>query len=77
MKYKRGNHSDAHVLQYGKVIYEGNVTEVKNEISRMRKFCRDKWYVTSTNNTLRDFVEYEMGDIWAFKVVDGQYQRIY
>ena len=77
IQHQRGNHSDHQVLEYGKTIYEGTVTDVVKELTEMRKRCRQMWRQKSTDECMSDFVAYEMGDIWAFKFKDGQWKRLY
>ena len=67
-QYQRGNHSLFHVFNYGTEIFRGNATQAKKEIRNMIKFCKNKWYSTSTNYTMRDFVAYEMADILVIAV---------
>lgn len=77
IEYQRGNHTDRHVLDNGKTIFSGNISEVKQEMVSMRKFLRRSWHNTSTNDTMKDYVDYNMGDIWVFKMVDGNWVRMY
>lgn len=76
VKYQRGNHSDQHVLEYGRTIFEGTVTDVVKELTEMRKICRQMWREISTDACMSDFVAYEMSDIWAFKFKDGKWERL-
>ncbi len=66
-QHSRGNHSPSQVYFNGKTVFEGTKTECKAELVRMRKFCKDKFHSTSTNDLLRDFVNYEMSDIFFVK----------
>lgn len=67
ISHKRGNHSANQVYYHGSTITEGTKKECNEELIRMRKFCRSKWHETSTNDTQKDFVSYEMGDIFFVK----------
>lgn len=76
IQHQRGNHSDYQVLNYGKCIFRGTITEVKREMVSMRQFLRSRWRQESTNSTMADYVEYNMGDVWAFKNVNGEWLRM-
>jgi hypothetical protein len=67
IKHNRGNHSDAQLKNHGTIIFEGTKKECQQELVRMRKFCKDKYHNTSTNEKLTDFVNYEMANIWMLK----------
>lgn len=77
IRHSRGNHNDIQLLNYGKVIFRGNVTEVKKELAYMRNNCRTMWHSASTDSNMRDYIEYQMGEISAFKCVNGSWERIY
>jgi len=67
IEHSRGNHSAAQVYNHGKSVFSGTKTDCKKELIRMRKFCKEKFYRTSTNDKLTDFVNYEMADIFFVK----------
>lgn len=71
IQHSRGNHSPSQVYFHGKTVFEGTKTECKAELVRMRKFCKDKYHNTSTNDKLMDFVSYEMGDIFFVRKEDN------
>ncbi len=72
LTHQRGNHSPEQVYYHGKIVFEGTKKECRQELARMRKFCKNKYYNTSTNDTLKDFVEYEMGDTFFVTKKDNQ-----
>lgn len=72
INHSRGNHTPEQAYYHGKTHFEGTKTECKAEMVRMRKFCRAKWHETSTNDTQRDFVAYQMGDMFFVKKQDGK-----
>lgn len=67
IQHNRGNHSASQVLYHGNILMKGTKKECKAEIVRMRKFCRNKWHETSTNQKMSEFVNYEMSDIFFVK----------
>ena len=74
IQHNRGNHSPTQVYFHGRNIFEGTKTECNKELVRMRKFCKEKYHNTSTNDTLKDFINYEMSDIFFIKKNDIQIQ---
>lgn len=76
VQHQRGNHSDRQVLDCGRTIFEGTVTDVKKELTEMRKMCRQMWRERSIDQCMADYVAYEMADVWAFKFEDGQWVRL-
>jgi hypothetical protein len=72
INHQRGNHSPEQVYYHGKTHFEGTKTECNAELVRMRKYLRTQWRQTSTNDTQKDFVRYQMGDIFFIKKKDGQ-----
>lgn len=72
IQHSRGNHTPQQVYNHGKLIFEGTKKECQQELVRMRKFCRHKWHNTSTSDKQRDFVAYEMADIFFIKKIDNQ-----
>ena len=67
IKHPRGNHSAEQVYFHGLIHFEDTCTECKKEFIRMRKFCKNKYAETSTNDTLRDFISYQMADMFFVK----------
>ena len=67
IKHSRGNHSAAQVYNHGQHIFTGTKKECQQELVEMRKFCREKWHNASTSDKQRDFVAYEMADIFFIK----------
>jgi len=67
MKHSRGNHSATQVLYNGNALISGTRKECNAELIRRRKSCREKYHNTCTNDLMRDFVEYEMGDVFFVK----------
>ena len=72
IQHSRGNHSPSHVYFHGKSIFEGTKTACNKELVRMRRFCKEKYHNTSTNNTLEDFIRYEMSDVFFIEKDDNQ-----
>lgn len=72
IQHSRGNHSPEQVYFHGKIDTQGTKKECQKRLVEMRRFCRSKWFSTSTNDAQRDFVAYEMGDIFFVKKVDDQ-----
>lgn len=70
IKHSRGNHSPAQVYYHGITVFEGTKKKCQIELVRMRKFCKEKFQNTSTNERMRDFIDYEMSDIF-FVVKNG------
>lgn len=66
-QHNRGNHSAEQVYFHGTTVFEGTKKECQQELVRMRKFCKEKFHNTSTNDLLRDFIAYEMSDIFFVK----------
>ncbi len=71
MEHSRGNHSARQVYEYGRKIFEGNATEVRKELARMRRWCREDWYSACTESKQSDYVAYKMGTIFSIDVTDG------
>ena len=69
-QHSRGNHSAMQVFYHGKTLISGTKKACSDELVAMRKFCRERYHNTSTNDLMRDFVEYEMGDVFFVKKQD-------
>jgi|LakMenEpi03Aug12_release.lakeMendotaPanAssembly.Ray.scaffolds.fasta_scaffold1658233_1 hypothetical protein len=67
IQHSRGNHSAEQVYFHGKIIEQGTKKECQKELVRMRKFLKNRFAETSTNDTITDFVRYQMGDIFFIK----------
>jgi len=67
IQHSRGNHSAEQVYYHGKRLVEGRAKDCKIELVRMRKFLKDKFAETSTNDKLSDFIAYEMADTFFIK----------
>lgn len=76
VQHQRGNHSDRQVLDCGRTIFEGTITDVKKELTEMRKRCMITWRERSTDQCMSDYVAYEMAEIWAFRLEDGQWVKM-
>ncbi|MDR0619171.1 MAG: hypothetical protein LBG17_04665 [Bacteroidales bacterium] len=74
-QYQRGNHSIDHVIARGNVIFEGNAKQAKAEISRLKKQAKNKWLNTSTEDSLAEFVQYELDDLWVVDMDTRDYYR--
>jgi len=72
LSHSRGNQSAEQVYYHGSKHFEGTKKECAEELVRMRKFCKEKFHNTSTNEKMRDFVSYEMADVFFIKVKDGK-----
>lgn len=72
INHSRGNHSPEQVYHHGSVDTEGTKKECIERLSEMRKWCREKWSSVSTNDKKRDWVAYQMGDIFFVKNVEGR-----
>lgn len=70
-EHSRGNHSPNQVYYHGRTVFEGTKKECQQELIRMRKFCKENFHNTSTNDTLRDFIAYEMADTFFVKNENG------
>jgi hypothetical protein len=64
LQHSRGNHSATQVYWHGKTVLEGSKTACKKELVKMRKNCKYKFWETGTNDTLTDFIAYQMADIF-------------
>lgn len=73
-QHKAGNHSASQVYCHGATILEGSAKEAKEEYRRMKKFCRKKWYESSTTSKQRDFVSEQMADIFLVEIINGKPQ---
>lgn len=76
-KHSRGNHSAQQVYFHGNTIINGTKKECSAELVRMRKFLRDKYCETSTNDTIKDFIKYEMANIFFVKKQDNTINYVY
>lgn len=70
IRHNRGNHSASQVYFHGEVLFEGTKKECKAELVRMRKYCKDKYHSTSTNDRLMDYISYEMSDVFFVRKVN-------
>lgn len=78
MQHPRGNHSAAQVYYHGKIICQGTKKECDKKRAQMVSFCKDRFHETSTNDKMKDFVSYQMADIFCIKKdKDGQITMFY
>jgi len=78
MQHSRGNHSASQVYYHGITLTEGTKKLCDAERARMVRFCKNKWRETSTNDTKKDFVSYQMADVFFIeKTADGQVKFAY
>lgn len=67
IQHDRGNHSATQVYYNGSIIIKGTKAECKKELINMRKICKIEFNCTSTNNTLKHFLSYQMANIYFIK----------
>ena len=68
----RANHSADHVFNNGKIIISGKKMDCLKELSRMKKFCKDKYNYVNTNQNKQEYLAYEMSDIFCIKKESNQ-----
>lgn len=76
-QYQRGNHSIEHVYQHGKELFRGTAMEARKELNRMKNFVRNEWCWANTNQRLKDYIAYEMSDIWVIDMTSGKPEHYY
>ena len=67
IQHSRGNHSAQQVYNHGKIIIKGTKKECDKERAQMVKFCKEKFNDTSTNSNKKEFVGYQMSDVFCVK----------
>ena len=73
--HPRGNHSVSQIVKYGipefnfnRGSYIFSAKEAKEKLVKMRKFCRNDWPWVCTDLKMRDYIAYEMADIFAVDI---------
>lgn len=76
IQYTPGNHTDTHWIEHGHETFRGNLREWKQEMKRMREWCRNAWYSSCTNDNYADFMAERLSNIRSFELTkDGTYIR--
>lgn len=69
-QHSRGNHTATQVYYHGNTVIEGTKKECQQELVRMRKFLKNRFAETSTNDLWSDWRRYQMADIFFVKKQD-------
>ncbi|MBU6431540.1 hypothetical protein KGQ29_04160 [Patescibacteria group bacterium] len=71
IRHSRGNHSPQQVYYNGLTVFEGTKKECRAVLVRMRKLLKAKFAETSTNEKKKEWIAYEMSDIFFVTKIGG------